>query len=107
MSVSQALAELLAEVKSGQTGVDLLVFQTIELEDIGHHIGQTSAGIGDGFGVFHALLLGQVGGLQQRCIVLHHGKRRLHFVRHIGNKIGAEGFHARQLLGHRVDGLAQ
>ena len=103
--MQDALAELLPKVKVFHLREDLLIFQPIQLQNIGHHIRKTFDSIGHAFGVFQTFFFREIGRLQERAVVLHHRQRCFHFMGHVGDKIRAQGFETSQLPGHFVEAV--
>ena len=101
--LQEVLTELLAQIEFGGLGIDLLVFQPVQLQNIGHHIGKPLGGIGYGFPVFDSFFLIQTRLLKQCAVIAHNGQGRFHLMGHIGNKIRAQGLHAPQLLRHLIE----
>lgn len=105
LKAQQAGAQLLAEVEGRSVGEDLLVFQLVQLQNVGDEPGEPLHRAGDRLRVLHALLLRQRRVLQQRRVVADDGQRGLELVGDAGEEVGAQRLHARQLLRHPVDPL--
>ena len=69
--------KLFAQIVDSDFGINLLIFQFIELKNIGNQVGETARRIGNGFGILHAFFIRKIGLLKQCTIVLHHGQRGL------------------------------
>ena len=105
LKAQQALAQLLAQVIGGGGRVDLLVFQLVQLQDVGDQVGQPAGGIGHGAGVLLPLFLRKPRLPQQRAVVLQHRQRGFQLVADVGDKIAAQRFHAGKFLRQLVEGL--
>ena len=99
----KALAELLAQIKAFLYRVDLLIFQLVELEDVGNEVGKTSGGSGYCAGVVQPSLLRKLRLLQKRAVILDDGQGRFQFMGYVGNEIGAQSLDPLEFPDHAVE----
>ena len=107
IKIQNACRDGLAQVERFACRADLLMFQTVDVQNVGDHPGEARGGVMHAVQILPALCLTQIPALQQLYIILNNGGRRLKFMGHSGDEIIFHDLGARKFRNHDVEVLVE
>ena len=101
--LQKALAKLLSQIKFLGLGKYLLIFQLVQLQNVGDQLGQLSCRFRNSFGIFVFFFFCDSGLLEHSSVIAHHRQRGFQFMGHIGDKVRAQCLRSGKFFRHFID----